>query len=253
MTQLTFVPASYDEAEEFLDGRDSRRIGSNTWIESYHGAYALRLHDTRVVLYNDDGSLTLRSGGWQTSTTKDRLSQVLRRRDLTIFQERGQWYVAKAGDWNRDHWLPFAESMRVEADNTVLFAGILDDVRERHALVKRINKYAQACANALGANELPYPGPGDCIYCAMRTIGGNVPLGEASGDRDHLISHLDEMYLVPSLVMRAMELYSTPFLVQLTLQAMREDGDISNWITVVEDSVKRTAAKYLKLQLGVAR
>ena len=64
---------------------------------------------------------------------------------------------------------------------------------------KRIAKYAALYAAAI---PLPRPGSGDCFYCQMKTQDGKT-LGDASST-DHLTSHMEEGYVVPSLAYNAM-------------------------------------------------
>ena len=65
----------------------------------------------------------------------------------------------------------------------------------------RVRKYAAAFVDALFAVKVPAPSNGDCWGCLMVTKDGKAPMGGA----DHILSHLDENYYVPSLLVRALE------------------------------------------------
>src|SRR3954471_5754607 len=60
-------------------------------------SYAVRLHNTDVITFNSDGTYALRSGGYHTITTMDRIRNYAPVRQ-TLFSERGQWYVRLAPD-----------------------------------------------------------------------------------------------------------------------------------------------------------
>ena len=77
-----------------------------------------------------------------------------------------------------------------------------DSVASVRKLRKRVRAYARAFADAVYAGDIGQPGPGDCWMCGMQTSKGDT-LGEATRDREHLLSHVDESYFVPSLLVRA--------------------------------------------------
>src|ERR1017187_9819320 len=68
-------------------------------------------------------------------------------------------------------------------------------------LRKSIREYSKLVVSKL---LLPQPGGGDCWYCLMRD-GDTKPLGEVTGNKEHLLGHIKEKYVVPSLVYRALE------------------------------------------------
>lgn len=72
------------------------------------------------------------------------------------------------------------------------------DAKEAKARAK-VKAFADRWTERLFSGKMEAPGAGDCWYCAMRTEGGQS-LGDATGDRSHLLSHVKEGYYVPSLV-----------------------------------------------------
>jgi hypothetical protein len=54
----------------------SARVVANNTLEIQYedGTKAIRLHDTDVVVFNQDGSVALDSGGYRTKVTKDRVT-----------------------------------------------------------------------------------------------------------------------------------------------------------------------------------
>ncbi len=87
------IPTGFEEAREVLKGRASRTIANNTFLARDGESIALYLHRTPVVTFNTDGSLILRTGGWQTVTTKDRLNRVVRAHGWSIYAKARTWYI----------------------------------------------------------------------------------------------------------------------------------------------------------------
>jgi len=85
---------TYEEAKEMLKGRNSKKIGNNTYLVDLENRIVVRLHDTNVVTFYEDGKVKLNSGGWQTVTTKDRMNKYLPV-PWKVFQEKFEWYL-----WN---------------------------------------------------------------------------------------------------------------------------------------------------------
>ena len=56
-------------------------------------------HDTEIVKVEFGKQITLRSGGWETATTKRRMNQAAAEFDLDfqVWQELRKWYVAWKG------------------------------------------------------------------------------------------------------------------------------------------------------------
>jgi hypothetical protein len=71
-----------------------RRLGNNTYLRPCGDDFVVRFHATNVVTIHADGTYTLNTGGWETSTTKERLNSWSPAR---VFSERGTW-----GIWHRD-------------------------------------------------------------------------------------------------------------------------------------------------------
>lgn len=59
---------------------------------------SVRYHKTDVVTF-DPYTITLRSGGWKTATTKLRMNQASNQFDLGfgVFQKNHEWYVTYQG------------------------------------------------------------------------------------------------------------------------------------------------------------
>lgn len=85
---------TYAEAVKMVRGKrnaERRKVGNNTYAEILpNGSVGIKLHNTYVVKIHEDGTYTLNSGGWQTSTTKDRINQYSPKK---VYQRDFQWYV----------------------------------------------------------------------------------------------------------------------------------------------------------------
>ena len=77
---------SWHEANTFLGKRDSKKVGHNTYArriarlteedEGVEYDIAIRYHSTDIVTYHPDGSITLNTGGWDTTTTTNRMQML---------------------------------------------------------------------------------------------------------------------------------------------------------------------------------
>jgi hypothetical protein len=98
-----------------------------------HG-FALRLHDTRVVTFNPDDSITLDTDGWQTPTTRDRMNRC----GLNVYMSSGVAIVRHGGT---EH--VYRDGMRLHPDGSVSgppVVGSAADVvsrRKRHLAAAR--------------------------------------------------------------------------------------------------------------------
>ena len=97
---------TYDEAVSMVHGktnRKERKIGNNTYAEiEYDNSVSIRLHGTAVVRFYPNGLVKLNSGGWRTSTTKDRINKYS---PVSVYQKNFEWFL-------RDH-TPFEDNMLV--------------------------------------------------------------------------------------------------------------------------------------------
>lgn len=213
--------------KEMLQGiedkvQSSRIIGNNTLRIIYKdGTEAIRFHSTDI-LSEKDGVVTLNSGGWKTATTKDRINSFLRHFDVPFYiqQRNHQWFIAQG---------VFYDGMQFRNDEQISPV-VKDDADERNKMLKRISKY---CA-LITKDNLPFPDSGDCWYCLMTTKDSGKTLGDVSGDYSHLISHLEEGYVVGSLLVNAMR------------EAGYRDKQIGVYYRLkMVDTFKRVLKKYL--------
>lgn len=193
---------SYQEARTFAEtgrSKGDRPIANNTRVQLRdNGDVAVRLHSTDVVTYHPDGSVTLDSGGWRTYTTKDRINAFSPAR---VWAERGVWEVHTGQDSAR-----FFDGITIAPDGSLQEAKArrfaeAGETEPEEALRKRVNKYAHDFAEAHARGEIAHPGSGDCWGCLMVAQDGSHPMGGP----DHVLSHMEEGYFVPSLLWNALK------------------------------------------------
>ena len=73
------------------------RIANNTLMRYEGDKCIFRLHDTDILIVEDNKKFILDSGGYQTRTTKDRLNRFLPN-GINVFQKDYNWYVNVNGD-----------------------------------------------------------------------------------------------------------------------------------------------------------
>jgi hypothetical protein len=224
----------------------SKVIGSNT-VEytKANGDRVIRLHHTDIVTVRANGDIILNSGGWRTSTTKDRMNcKVIY--PWRIYQMNKIWYVHTG-----DNKHVFADGITMHPDGTVTGAG--PDLKTLDILDKKILAYVKGYMAALDAGKVPAPSNGDCWYCLMRTVDKNEPLGEATKSVDHIESHFKEKYYVPSLVMRAIEVFPVSQAAKWYLGSVWNNEEKSNWLGPIgQRQIETSLKRYLRRQFGLA-
>lgn len=188
---------NYQTAKDTIKNRDSKKLGNNTYLLPAGDAFAVRLHQTDVVLIHADGTYTLNSGGWQTPTTKDRINEYTPAR---LHQAKGLWY-------NRDGSL-FYDGMTIDAAGHPLQPRRADDTEKIKRQVDReVSAYIKGFIQDAKENGLKDPSSGDCWFCSMRTADGKTM---GAGDVHHIIEHFKEKYYVPSLLWNALQHRGNP-------------------------------------------
>jgi hypothetical protein len=81
---LKYKNLSWQRAKEIMekDGKGERKfkLTHNTFLFRLGvrtESYAVRLHQTDIVTFYSDGQVELRSGGWKTKITKERMNRIL--------------------------------------------------------------------------------------------------------------------------------------------------------------------------------
>jgi hypothetical protein len=235
-----------------------RKLANNTYLE-WRGSVddpnsniAIKLHNTDIVTLHPDGSMVLNSGGWRTVTTKERINRYLPH-NWRLFQEKGIWYMHQIGV---NHYPAkvkeapvFKDGMMITNEGVLVGCSNPQEVRRTVALNKRINEYASTYAFKLVNGELKAPGSGDCMFCQM-----NIP-NDHGASSDHYREHVNQKYYVPSLLINALKMFPGGLIVEAVVNAQWYDHSASvpkDWPDTAERMIRRSVARYLKFQLGLA-
>lgn len=240
---------SYADAERFLGNKTDRPIGSGraTRLQRRDDeTIALKLHATDVVTYHKSGRVTLNSGGWRTATTKARMNEFS---PLRVSQDKGSWYVYGGGGV-----VPYAEG--ITFDPLVgKFKGQGEDPQKEQKLRARLRKFAGDYIAALKAGKVGEPGAGDCFGCQFRQADGSAGMGN-----DHILSHIEERYYVPSMITNAFKAFGAAQVQWWGLGALWGKGDkpetpeqkarMVDWATDARS--KRMLTRWLYREMGLA-
>lgn len=255
---------SFEALDRFLKaGRDPdyRKVPSirSTVVHRLDdSAIAVQYHQTDVVTHYRDGRVSLDSGGWRTVTTKVRFNEYLPA-GWTVYQEKGEWYLQRL-PWDSSEPIPYQDGITIHPDGTVTGAAKKWEVCERQNWAKRINDYSKLYARALVRGEVPAPSEGDCWYCLFTTVDTGEGLGDVTGNRDHLESHIRERYYVPSLLDRAHEAFKghlSPFaqgvIYNLWYRPQEEEPhDFGSMTGIAEEQVYNLLRRYLRSRFDLA-
>lgn len=194
---------SYSDAVRFIQAgknMDRRTVQNNTTLERRGEDIAVRLHDTDIVIYHLDGTITLNTGGWHTNITKSRMEDYLPKTILDkgwyINSVRGRWYLGA---------VPLVDGLRIDPDGNPVNIALSDltatvsaEDSANRAMGKRIDGYVRGLTGevikGLVTNAIERGTAGDCWLCAM---------GPAYEDTSHLLSHIEENYYMATLCVNA--------------------------------------------------
>ena len=214
---------NYTQALEFLGKRTKKNYMNNTTVRLEGDVIFVRLHDTDIVKLFPNGDIVLHTGGWKTDVTLNRMRYF-----INIHRSGGEWTVP----WNGKEY-SFEDGMILTSSGP---STEVNDPEKAKAMKKRIDKYVNAYVKKLVARELDAPGGGDCWMCSM-----GMP-------REHLESHMEEEYFVPSLILRAND--EIPNLSQAHMAVLaywfkNHEVKRESWEKFTETAVKRLLKRYM--------
>lgn len=202
---------TYDQATAYLNKGRAKNYRKLTGRSSdmrllANGDIAIRYHNTDVVTLHADNSATLNSDGYRTMTTKARMNEYAPGRGIS--QTNGLWYMSDGS--------LYYDGITVDADGKPAKprkpAG---DEKTKRELDKLVREYVKAFRAQIEEDRaLPQPSNGDCWFCSMTVESpakdAGKSLGEASGNVDHILSHLREKYIFGSILWRAVQRRGNP-------------------------------------------
>lgn len=118
------------------------KLANNTRLQKRGNAFAVRLHETDIVMIRPDGTYRLNTGGWRTVTTKDRINSFIHRGILS--QRKSIWYL---GDTT------FYDGMLIDSDGKVIGKNDDDDLITERG-VKRLTKEVDSFCSQFSKNAM---------------------------------------------------------------------------------------------------
>ncbi len=207
---------SWPQANDYLGKKDDRPLpGKATRLQRRpDGTIAVRYHNTDVVTYDINGTCTLRNGGWQSVTTKERMNEYS---PATVGQEKGCWYIGRY--WQGQPRSEFYDGMIIGIDGAAVEPRMGDGSARRH-IDRQVSAYIREYVAALEAGKIGPPDLGDCWGCRFGMETGSHPMGYS-----HYLEHFTEPYYVPSILYRAVMAMAGDSPYALSLAFVNRDGD----------------------------
>ncbi len=242
----------YKMQDAKLTGRNqqSRKIDNNTYLQRRNDDIVIKLHDTDIITYRPNGDTILNSGGWRTNTTKERINSNLDN-DYRLIQDKSIWYLVKYHSTNNYRDLiksgfRFKDNITIKSNGKIINFESVNSTKKDTKIKAKVKAYAKLCANKL---PLDLPSGGDCWYCYMQTQDGKS-LGDAFKNSEHLLSHIKENYVVPSLVYNALkERYNAPLIMTT---AFTKDNKCNNFMAITKEYTAKAIYKYILSRLNYA-
>lgn len=259
MTQYYNSRNDYDIIRDYiLNGRSKieRKVAHNTIARIDEDTIIIKYHASDIVFLTDD-SIRLESDGYKTSTTKERLNWYIPK-NWYLYQQNHIWYIKH---FNADRTWIFKDGLtfyNLEGTNSwdldLNTCGDPSEIKRIKEIKKRINKYTNKFINQLVSGKMDKPGAGDCWYCSMQTENDGS-LGEATNSIDHLESHFDENYLVPSMLMNAIRFYSMSPVANSILHDLwfnPTGRDFGSMMDIFKNQAKSSLKKFLMREFQIA-
>lgn len=98
--QFQFVPKSYADADEFLGDEDSRKIAHNTYLvrNGNNSRIVVQYHGNNIVMFYPDGDIWASLAGWNTVTTMNRLTILLRQHGVSFCRRNWEPFIWRNGE-----------------------------------------------------------------------------------------------------------------------------------------------------------
>lgn len=101
----------YASALQHLESRRPNNIDYNTYLErGSDDTIIIRLYSTAIVRFFPDGAIQLNTGGWDTPTIRERISQSV---DIKLYSEKGDLYFSTT-----DREYIFHDGVIIQADGS---------------------------------------------------------------------------------------------------------------------------------------
>ena len=88
----------YEALDAYLGSKLERPIGYETKVIRDGHDIAIRHYRTNILTIDPTDVIRVNVNGWETKTTKDRLNQLLRCKNVYISQAKGKWTIHGSND-----------------------------------------------------------------------------------------------------------------------------------------------------------
>ena len=105
----------YAVLDEYLGSKLERLLGYETRVVRDGHDIAIKHYRTNILKIDPTNIIKIDVRGWETKTTKDRLNQFLRCRDVYISQAKGKWTIHGTNDN-----FPYEDGAEVHQDGYVV-------------------------------------------------------------------------------------------------------------------------------------
>lgn len=94
---------TYQDCINLTQKRDRRKLCNNTYLEKHRLGdmicFKIILHRTDIVKIFENNTYQLKTGGWLTKTTKDRINMYS---PAKIYQKRGNWFLDNGNEFQEN-------------------------------------------------------------------------------------------------------------------------------------------------------
>jgi hypothetical protein len=217
MNERRMTMDSYNKLNEYLNatpyGRNNGHrptdLNNTRIVRTSEHSIGIKLHETIVVNYFDDGKIQLNTDGWKTITTRDRMNYW--QNDFEIYQMKFIWYLLY-----KDNKYLFQDNMilfpsgKVELNGKVIKPMSSNNEKKLLKLKTKTDKYCKEFIDKFFKHEIEKPNQGDCFYCQgmveqAELINGKIEITGMCTNGDHILSHIKENYFVPTLLNNAIQ------------------------------------------------
>ena len=200
-------------ALEGIEGIVASKIVANNTFEynTEDGRLYYRLHMTDIMVFRPDGSIVLDTGGWKTSTTKERMNRFLPK-GISVWQSKGRWFLGRSHHYTKggyvEEWVvPYFDGVVIPSDYSRPVIKLERALDARNTkILKQIGDYCVEVKKLIADGKLPLPSGGDCWICLAES---GQDLRDSGGDptrnNSHILEHLREKYVHGWLIYNAIK------------------------------------------------
>lgn len=115
-TNLKCTNLDFDSLDNYLGKKDQRPLGYETVLRKINDHnIAIRHYRTDILRIDHANIITVDVNGWETKTTKDRLNQFLRCKNVFISQAKRVWTIHGSNGS-----FPYQDGMEVHEDGHIV-------------------------------------------------------------------------------------------------------------------------------------